>query len=616
MDQQEKRGIFSLEMLPEKPADPQKDNSESEPKSDIEYLPSLSEIENKYLAQGLIEQVGSERKLLSQEMELAKQKGAALAELKNQLVSSQIPERSYGNSGFKEIQEKIDRLIEIFESENPYQILFASAQNNSFNLSDEHLDEILSLRETFSLKKKIKSTALFWKKDEHNQKREDAQKKAKAIILNLIINLLTDSQLRIAKATQEGSKENCYTLVSNLFESKKNKFPEALDKLSKEITSIGKNLEMAENFNLFSDYLRGISEKIKKAEFEDCYESKTIDWMINSHIIGKAEDFQHLTRTKKGILEEELKESRIGLQLKSKVDEARRRLRDSFSPKNKGFNEKALYAITQEYIQEIESLNSKISEIESHFGHKIEKIYYYNTSAQEARKISSGRILTHCAPPEKMYSILRGGVLSSAHDYKTRTGKEIKRTTGKYVYQIEHNLDPEAHQISFEPDRINSNFSDNEDHGGLHYVNMAILLGENQLLSEGRPFCECDGIHIFDKEFRDESSSKGLSLDLKTIPFMILVSEKEYDKLLAFLENESAWKEELREMDENYFQEWLSDHIIITKDLRSWAADEKTKQKIHSQSGISPRDGFVEFLGRKAEQKVGSQELKRFVAKK
>lgn len=434
MDKPEKKGIFSLEMPETKPADSQKDDFESEPKPDIEYLPSLSEIENKYLAQGLIEQVSNERQLLSQEVELAEQKSVALTELKNQLGSMQITENSYENSEFKGIQEKIDKLIEIFESENPYQILSASAQTNSLNLSDKHLDEILSLQDTFSLREKLKSTALFWKKDEHNQKIKDAQGKAKKIILNSIIDLLTDSQSRIEKANQEASHENCYALASNFFEAKKDIFPGALDKLAKEIEGIGKNLEMAENFNLFSDYLRSVSEKIKKAEFEDCYESKTIDWMITSNFIGKAEAFQHLTRTKKGILEEELKESRIGSQLKSKVDEARWRLRDSFSPKNKGFNQKALYAITQEYIQEIESLNSQISEIESRFGQKVEKFHYYYTSAQEARKISLGRVLTHCAPPEKMYSILREGVLSSAHGYKTRTGKDIKRTTGKLVY--------------------------------------------------------------------------------------------------------------------------------------------------------------------------------------
>lgn len=145
---------------------------------------------------------------------------------------------------------------------------------------------------------------------------------------------------------------------------------------------------------------------------------------------------------------------------------------------------------------------------------------------------------------------------------------------------------------------------------------MVILLSENQLLSEERPFCESDGIHIFDKEFRGVSSSKGLSFDLKTLPFMILVTENERERLLAFFKNESAWKEELGAMIGNSFQEWISNHMIVVKDLRSWTADDKTKQKIYNQNKSLPLDGFVELLDKKVDLKVGAQELKRFRIKK
>src|SRR4029079_8982776 len=84
---------------------------------------------------------------------------------------------------------------------------------------------------------------------------------------------------------------------------------------------------------------------------------------------------------------------------------------------------KEKWSLTKEYVTAVERLNEYLKIAAQMTNTEVKKAGIFSEQINEAKEISAGHLLTHSAPSERMYQILKSGNLSSVLE-KRRRGED------------------------------------------------------------------------------------------------------------------------------------------------------------------------------------------------
>ncbi len=274
------------------------------------------------------------------------------------------------------------------------------------------------------------------------------------------------------------------------------------------------------------------------------------------------------------------------------------------------FNRGGTGAITKEYERMVARINLRQANLQTYLAERGSSLTWPDRESgghdqvTEARAISGGRILTHTAVDAKMYAILREGRLSSAAALDARG---LDSRTLRTFTDLNSENDRETHEVCFVADRIYGIEGKTKQQ-----ANMAIVLSENHLLSQGMQFTEHDGLHVFPPDYDGSAHQDGLDLDLTQEPCMILVNSSLKDEFIKFLREESRWSSVLNDMTETEMDDWLAANVAFVDSVADWKADDEFKSRFNKAKNIRVRKGVVFGTLNEIRFKAGSKVLRRF----
>ncbi|OGY87191.1 MAG: hypothetical protein A2233_03660 [Candidatus Kerfeldbacteria bacterium RIFOXYA2_FULL_38_24] len=587
--------------------------AEKEPEKELidrlgEYVPSIDTIRHPDVAQRLVHETETASQELSEEIELTKKKVTLLQtlEVKNQLAEID----RVGEFNFDNHTNQILLFAEVYESENPYQALLSKLSPEELARLTQKEERLNDYQNEFGTTKKILS--LVWKKSEHERKIKSAQQLAKKIAraeiekniyaITQTIESAKEDSLKPDRKLADLLRKFCFANYQNI-ESATQTLQEGLD-------SHSRARENLENLDELAQFVESIKDRCQGE----------LSWHLNQ-ISYSIKNYKDILDSTEYSFKREKEFTSATSDLEGKIEELKNKIRRLFTEPNPHggsvpiTHERENWSITKEFLQAMKSFNSQIKKAGEVVGVSIEEYKdYYFGQIQEAEAISSGRLLTHATPTAMMYQILERGDLSSVIEQEKKH-KTKKRT---HAHPDRPELEQkETHDICFNTDSIYGNFSTSEEQIKSYSkikADMVLIFSENQLLNR-RQFVDLDGRHIFDENYSgDTDESPGFSIDLQKMPFMILVSEAEKDKIVDFLKDKSVFKDQLRQLEPEELQVWLEEHLIITPNIDNFKFTEEVKKRFFQSTGLQPKKGYVELTNTQAGFKVGRETTKQFFA--
>ncbi len=587
--------------------------AEKEPEKELidrlgEYVPSIDTIRHQDVAQRLVDETETASQELSEEIELAKKKSALLQtmEAKGQLANI---EKRVGGFNFDNHTSKILLFAEIYESENPYEALLSRLSPKELVQLMQENEQLSDYQNEFGATKKIIS--LVWKRSEHERKIKFAQQLAKKIArteiekniyaITKIVESAKEDSLKPDRRPSDLLRKFCFANSQNI-ESATQVLQDGLDS----------HLHAKENLAILDELAQFVESTKNRCKGE-------LSWYFDQ-ISYSIKNYKDILDSTDYSLKREKESTSATSGLRGKVEELKNKIRRLFTEPNPHggsvpiTHERENWSITKEFLQAMKSFNHQIKKAEQVAGVSIEEYKnYYFGQIQEAEAISSGRLLTHGAPIEVMYQILGRGSVSSIVEQEKNHGTR-NRTHFKEQFK-----EKETHDVCFEVDRVYSNFSTDEKFVGTQLnskfrADIILLFSENNILDR-RQFVDMDGRHVFDEKYSgDTEKSPGFSVDLLKTPFMILVSEAEKDKLVAFLKEKSVFSVQLKQLKPEELETWLDEHLIITPSIDDFRFTEEVKKRFFQSTKLQPRKGYVELTDTEAGFKVDSRKTKQFFA--
>ncbi len=585
----------------------------------FDYVPDLARVKRRDLAEKLVHCVDESTDKIGATLNLMLTKMAKARDLELMAKSPQLDETKKEHDPdldvLHEYCEKINSLLALLELDEPYEPYIHSLSNEKNEGANDHIPDYYMSE--FTPVRRF--TAFFWKREEHVERIEKAQERARneiklklQVVFNSVIELTEGiSQSLREDASHAGESKKLFYGAVNYEELGKavEGLKNSLDKtISNRALMLGldKLNQFLENVNVrcpsdFGWYIHKIQLILKK-----CAE------IYSSLLVADYDDVA-------------LKDSFQKVVFGAKIDisnqfETTEYLSSSFE------NEPAVYSITKEFLEAIKRLNAQIKTAGA-----VLKVPlgcyegYYLGSIQEAEKISSGRLFTHSGSSAAMYKILERGHLDSVSQQKNKHGSVSRTHNNATVDSLGSEV--ETHDICFEVDAVYRNFSSDEERikresevlvsfslGPSKIVTgFMFVFGENQLV-EGRQFADIDGIHLFDDQYIGENPDTcGLSIDLFSTPFKMLVSTKEKERLVKFLKEKSVFKDELLKLDAKELDEWFNARLMVVPNIDNYKFTASDKQAFYETTGLKPRKGYMEVTDTVVRFKCGYMRTKRFV---
>jgi len=638
-------------MLEEPPKKVEQKNSEvqgrleskEEEKEDYRiYFPTVEEASSPSMAKSLIGWAKGANERLDKETASVEKKFKVLDQLVN-YWKTEKEEPQGENDDLKEIKRLFDQInffLELYQSKNAF--IDASKAFNNFkdkkitlSYSDEQFFFKPENKIAFSWTNKARN--IFSKKAKFE--RESLSSHAKTRIEGLILKNFEEMKSIIEKEEKQATgqdyklQENISKIIKeNYSDSREENFSVIAEKLKEIKSQFG-------NFRKFFEDLqkelleRKLAENIEFNEFSSINEKiKNLESPLPSYRIN--EKLNHKSEVVEEALGREMRNTRD--HLNNFINNlANPYLEDKYYKEKRGYGdsrEVADTSITYEYIVEIKKLQKKVDNLGRSNQYKKQKFFCTDPLIEgmikEARDISSGRLLTHSGPTSVMYEVLRTGYLGSIDFLRKKIGKNIPAENRTHAMRITNKpgKEEETHDITFGVDEIYKNFTSFDDKLRLpgasivETAHIAIIFSENHLLSQGNPYFIMDGIHVLDKNFKNEDVSKGIGINLREEPsMMVVVTEKEKERFLNFLKTDSFLKEDFSKMSGEEFDSWIDNNVIFVNSLdvlkdRERQEIKEVKENFLRKKGIKPKRGFVRVKEyAKAKSKTGERSVRQFV---
>lgn len=551
------------------------------------YMPSVEEAYDPKHSQMLLDKANEAYSELEDEYRLGEQKEVLLPGI-HKALDAVIPEPSLDFTSPAEFEHQLQQVLIAHDSDRPYQevsSLISVEPFETFSKRYLNLDSFASSSNIFRIREKLKA-ALGGKRRKKYQTRIDAaNEQGKELTKSILTTMIMEID-----NTQEQLREEM-DAISTTLNSFYNSDADSLEENHQELlNNISRYKQLAANMQ----HLRLICEVCK--DYED---------QCDSHIRAKIFRIIHLQNG----LDEQL--ARNGEYLK--IDDSRVWSRLGKLPLSissglyKLFESREIfklehnrYHVPMEYQQTIVKIRTFMEKVQEKSPHTpIPDFHYPFRIGADAKNISHGRVVTHTAPTERMYDILRHGEILSQVEQE-KGGEKRKRTHGTSTL---NDPNAETHSICVEPEGVYHNLKNEK---------ITILFSDNQLLSEGRQFVDDkDGMHIYGDDFRGEDfNSSGLRISLLDTPCMIMVEDSEKKDFVQFLLEESAWKDQLSALSQDEINNWIDENIIFVEN--GFSFNDATRE-FWGKTKLENHQGYVIPSGQSSYMKGGHMPTLRFI---
>lgn len=578
------------------------------------YLPTVEEASDHFLARQLIEWARNANERLDKETALVKKK----LEVTNQLVNywkTEKEEPKEKNEDLEKIKELLGQLkisVDLYQSENPFLALLKVLEEKKIEISNQdNIDFLSKNKKAFSWSSSIKNIFSSKKAEENKKYLID---RAKEIIKKSFFNVIFYEVGEIIRKNKEQLYEKLSSIrnIGVIVDKSYSDFSEdSFSVVAKKLNAEKLQFEIFKKF--FEDLQKELSENKLAGDIN-------FGWSSFNEEIKKLEDAKPKINWDKeliistGSLEKRIYHTRDRLEgfIRSLKGEYCEIIKASWISLSDDVTKNS---VTKDFIIKMEKLQRKTSDSEKIISRENKVIFWNeactNAVIKEAMDISSGRILTHSGPTSIMYEMLKTGYLASVDFLRKKLGKDIsvKDRTHAMSFGTASSQEEETHDITFDIDQIYKNFTSSEEEirnidalmeTKLREVaNIAIVFSENHLLSQGNLYFQMDGMHMLDKDFKNERVSKGIGINLREEPNMIVVvTEKEKEKFLDFLKDESFLKEDFNKMSGEEFSNWIENNVIFVKNLDDLKDKEKQeikeiKKEFFRKKDVKLKKGYV-----------------------
>lgn len=607
------------------------ENKETEKEDYGIYLPTIDEASDPFLARQLIEWAKSANERLDKETVSVEKKLKLLDQLVN-YWKTEKEESQEENEDLEKIRGLFDRikiLLELYQSENPFTAMLMAFKDKRVELDQQYVKFLTEPenRAAFSWTSKVKN---IFSSEKARTDREKLLSSAEHDIESLFRQSVYEIRSIIEKNINEIEKNIPRTgdiikiIRENYSDSREDNFSAIAEKL-KEI-----KLQLGNFRKFFEDLQKELLERKLAEDVEVGWSSfnkevKSFEGLLSSYQPKKTLDYKSNT------IKEALEGSTFNAH--DQLEKFFRNLEQEYRKLIKGdrifhSNDITKTSVTEDFIVEMEKLQKKIIARKN-------GIIFWNehcTEAviKEAKDISSGRLLTHSGPTSVMYEVMRTGYLGSVDFLRKKLGKAGNRT---HDMSAVDNLgyERETHDVTFDIDKIYKNFTSSEEElsrtghvtNQMETANVAIIISENHILSQGNPYFFMDGVHVLDKKFVNEKISEGIGINLKEEPSMIVVvTEEERENFLNFLKAESFLKEDFSKMSGEEFSRWIENNVIFVGSLDDLKDRERQeikdiKEEFLKKKGVNLKKGYVvvkKNIKASSKQNLGGP-IKKFIPK-
>lgn len=571
----------------------------SEIEQNKEFVPDLATANHPEIAKKLVDAVEQARRELDEYLELTSRK---LVFLNTVEAKMKVANRGTGGLDFSSRISQVSALIEIYESLNPFEGLLTRIQT-------PELAEFVGDVQWMDIYKKElhpvrKLTALVWKRAEHEQQLRRAESSAKRFVKECILKIVRSVEEDAESMTPESNLRLLYHEYSSAKPADVDSAEMAVEDGLAGLLRCEENLKKLEQVIIFL-------KKLQEDHEEDFgYEVGRINTRVNQ--------LKEFLAGSRSTWEENVSSSAPVKTLASEILSLTSTVRKLFGfRRSPSLPTREDWSITKELLDAIAELNILIEQVHKKFGADVKdyQVSCYFAQIQEAKKISSGRLLVHSAPAAVIRQILERGDLSSISEQDKRHGRRQRTHEGGAVSNSGE--DVEAHDITFEVDQIYRNFSDDDEEtarrSSVKKTDVALVFSENHLL-EYRQYFDIDGVHVFDEKFKgDRPDAPGLSIDLRSTPFMMVVSEKERDKFIKFLKEQSVFRDVLSSLSQDQLDDWIENHVLFTPSLHQFQCTSQVKERFFSATELKPRKGYIEETDAEAHFKASYEKTRMFV---
>lgn len=577
------------------------DEPESKIKQYKEFVPDLATANHPEIAKKLVDAIEQARRELEEYLELTSRKLAFLGtvEARMRVVNANAETEDID---FSSRISQVSALTEIYESPNTFEDLLTKIQTPG-------LAEFVGEAEWMGIYKKElhpvrKLTALVWKRAEHEQQLRRAESSSKRFVKECI--------LKIVRSVEEDAEammpESNLRLLYHEYSSAK---PADIDTAEMSLVDgVGDLLQGEENLKRLEQAIIFLKELQENHEEDFGYEVGRINTKVNQ--------LKEFLTGSRSTWEDNVSSSAPVKTLASEILSLTNTVQKLFGfRRSPSIPTREDWSITKELLDAITELNNRIEQAHKKIGADVKdyQVSCYFAQIQEAKKISSGRLLVHSAPTAVIRQILTRGDLSSISEQDKRHGQKQRTHEGGTIDS--QGEDVETHDITFEVDQIYRNFSDDDEEttrrSSVKKTDVALVFSENHLL-ENRQYFDIDGVHVFDENYGgDRPDAPGLSIDLLSTPFMMVVSEKERDKFIKFLTEQSVFKDILSSFGQDQLDDWIESHILFTSSLHQFQCTPQVKERFFSATKLKPRKGYIEETDAEAHFKASYEKTRRFV---
>lgn len=572
------------------------------------FLPLLEETFDKRHSTELVEMAQASRYELEYELKLVQKKKSLLPKVR-EILDMDLLQSSLDFPRASEFDIQIRKIVEAYESTTPYKAVSELIVKEPYkSLTETQYDFETFPDLAVSMKTSAKVRAIFRKhtREGHERKVESAHERAREIaifMLQKIFFKIAEIQEQLSREMRDQGEKVKYDSLEKFYQCDYDSLEGVLDRLKVAVKRHKQLIAQAKHLG----ELTRVIEKYKGV----C--NQELEWYVsrasneNSELRAITDDSIKLTESN----ESNMNEGKIW----SRIFECWRRLNLKFFTldQNAGvydLNNNSFHA-TREFYEIVREINLLIDKICRSVGpgrdESIKPLEFLNHLASLGKEIYKSAILTHTTQTRRMYDILEDGELKSYRAQKSTGGKNARTHGGNSNDEI-----LETHSICFEPHYLYRSFS-SEPNTMQHDAQIALIFDENQLLSKGRQFVpDMDGLHVYDPGFNgDNEYSPGLHIDLMNTPNMIVVTNREKERFLAFLVEKSAWKDVLSKMSNDEFEEWLDQNVIFTDSIGEFLP--KARDRFNKSKKVPQNRGYVVPTGKFSNMKGGLIPTMRFV---